>query len=380
MRRPHRLLPIAILTALAWTGGPASTRADYLVTNLVSDIAGLAATTDLNLKNPWGVSYNPAGGPFWVSDQATNKSTLYTGTGSIVPLVVSIPTTGDGPQGPTGQVWNGNAADFHLANGNAAKFLFANLNGQISGWNGGSTAQVVASGAGAVYTGLAIAQVGGDNVIYAADAAGKKIDVYDSNFKMNPFASTGFQDARLTGAGFSVYNVQTLGGQVYVTYGNQSNGANAATNGGAVAVYDLVGHLLRDFSNGPGGPLEDPWGLTVAPSSFGRFGGDLLVGNNENGQINAFDPITGAFLGNVTTITGTDPSSTNNGLWGLTFGNNGNGGRSDTLYAFAGINNEKDGLVAAISSVPEPGSALLVAVGGAVAIAFGRGRRSPKRG
>ena len=379
MRLPLRPLVILGFSALAWGSSPAESRADYRMTNLVSDIAGLAANFDANLKNPWGVSSSPTS-PFWVSDQAANLATLYNGAGTPQGLVVSIPTASGGPNGPTGQVFNGNAADFHLANGNSAVFLFANLNGQIAGWNGGTAAQTVVSGTGSIYTGMAIGQVGTDNVLFAADARGGKIDVFNAAFKnLNGTTYAGaFQDPNLP-TGYKAFNVQNINGTLYVTYNDSANG-NAATNGGVVATFGLDGHFIKQLiAGGPGGPLEDPWGVTLAPTSFGQFGGDLLVGNKENGQINAFDPTSGAFLGLVATVTN-DPKSANNGLWSLTFGNGGNGGRTDTLYAFAGINNEVDGLVVAITSVPEPGSAALVAIGGASALAVARRRRASNRG
>jgi uncharacterized protein (TIGR03118 family) len=359
---------LGVLAALALMGSFA--RADYLQQNLVSDIQGLAANYDPNLQNPWGVSYAPTG-PFWVSDNNNSKSTLYNGAGSPISLVVSIPTTGSA--GPTGQVWNGNSADFLLNNGKAASFLFANENGTISAWNGGTTAQLVVTANGASYTGIAIASVSGNNQLYAADAAGNKIDVYNSSFGAVSLGANAFQDAKLTGAGFSVFNAQAIGGDIYVTYFNSSN---PASGGGAVAVFDLAGNLIRDFSNGPGGPLEDPWGVTLAPASFGQFGNALLVGNKEQGTINAFDASTGALLGTVGTIQNTVAGSTDAGLWGLTFGNGGSGGATNTLYAFAGINDENDGLIVAITSVPEPGSMVLMGMGGVALAAFAHRQRS----
>ena len=199
MRLNRRTFTLFGIATLVLSGPGTQSRADFVVTNLVSDIAGLAANTDVNLKNPWGVAMAPTG-PFWVSDQAGNKSTLYNGSGSPIPLVVSTPTTAAGPQGPTGQVFNGNKADFLLSNGNAANFLFANLNGQISAWNGGTSAQSVITGTNAIYTGLAIGQVGVDNVLFAADAKGNKIDVYNSSFQsLNASIYAGaFQDPNST--------------------------------------------------------------------------------------------------------------------------------------------------------------------------------------
>ena len=363
MRRSLRSL--ALVLGLAPLAPLPAGAAFYEVTNLVSDVPGLAATTDPNLKNPWGASRSGAS-PFWVSNQAGNTSTLYNGAGGIVPLVVSIPTLAGGPNGPTGQVANSDSSAFHLADGNAARFIFANLNGQIDAWNPGSgtTAQVAAPAAGAVYTGLAQGQSAAGDVLYAVDARGGIVDVYDATFK-NITGSGGFagafQDPTLPG-GFRPFNVQTINNVVYVTYENGTGGA-AATNGGVVATFDQDGHFLKQLiSNGPGGPLQDPWGLALAPSNFGQFSNDLLVGNKEDGQINAFDPTTGNFLGLVATVTN-DPSSANNGLWALSFGNGGTAGPANTLYAFAGINDEVNGLIVAINAVPEPGSVALLGAG-----------------
>jgi uncharacterized protein (TIGR03118 family) len=353
-------------------------RAGYQVTNLASDIAGLAKITDPNLKNPWGVS-SPPNGPFWVSDQANNTATLYSGSGSPLSLIVSIPTVNGAPNGPTGQVFNNNTSDF-LIDGRGAFFLFANLNGQISGFNLGSSAQTVISSPNAVYTGLAIGQVGSNNILFAADASGNKIDVYNAfynNLNSTTYAGS-FVDPNLP-TGFKVFDIQNIGNFLYVTYDNGAGGTTAS-NGGIVAEFGLNGHFIKQLiSNGAGGPLEDPWGVTLAPAGFGQFGGDLLVGDKESGQINAFNPTTGAFQGLVATVTN-NPASTNNGLWSLSIGTGAVGSDPNTLYAFAGINNETDGLIVTISAVPEPSSAILVGIGGAFAFAVARRRRALDRG
>ncbi len=384
MRFAPRQLVILGGVVLFWSTASVESRGGfYSVTDLTSDIPGLAANTDPNLKNPWGVSFAP-NGPFWASDQAASKATLYSGTGVPQSLVVSIQTPTGGTTGPTGQVFNNNIADFQSTNlfnpARGATFLFATLNGQISGWNGGTAATTLVSGTGAVYTGLAIGQVGTDNVLFAADARGNKIDVYNSTFtNLNGTTYAGaFIDPTLP-TGFKVFNIQNLGGVLYVTYDN-GTGGTTPTNGGVVAEFGLDGHFIKQLiANGPGGPLEDPWGVVLAPSSFGLFGGDLLVGNKEAGTINAFDPTNGTFLGLVATVTN-DPTSTNNGLWSLDFGTGAAGSNPNTLYAFAGINNEADGLIAAINTVPEPSSFALMGIGGAFALAFARRRRASDRG
>ncbi len=342
----------------------------YKQTNLVSDIPGMAQFTDPNLKNPWGISFGAAT-PFWVSNQGTNTSTLYNTAGAPQALVVSTPTTGGGPQGPTGQVFNG-SSDFALSSGGAARFIFANLNGTISAWNPtqGTVAQVVAT-ASAVYTGLAIGNNGLGNFLYAANIAGNAIDVFDGNFNQVTLSGA-FADPTLP-AGFSAYNVQRLGDSLFVTY-------ESATGGGVVNEFDLDGNFIRRFaSNGDGGPLDSPWGLAIAPSTFGSFGGKLLIGNKEDGRISAFDLATGDFVGQLKDENGNPISNT--GLWGLTFGNGGNGGDPNTLYFAAGINDEQNGLFGAITFVPEPSSiALAFIAGGVFASRWGLRRRKSRLG
>jgi uncharacterized protein (TIGR03118 family) len=329
----------------------------YLQTNLVSDIPGLAAITDPSLKNPWGVAESTTN-PFWVSDQGTNVSTLYTGTSSGVskfPLTVAIPTTATGPQGPTGQVYNGTSS-FGLANGNPALFIFANLNGTISAWNDGTTATTEATTPGAVYTGLAIGSNSQGNFLYAVDNKTGTINVFDGSFKPVSLGKGGFgtfTDPNLP-SGLVPFNVQNVNGQLYVTYAPVGHIAQTmATPGeGAVAIFDTSGNFIRQLT--AGGPLASPWGVAMAPSSFGQFGGDLLVGNfaYNFSDINAFDPTTGAFLGTLTDANG--KPLLNPGLWTLTFGSGGIGGDPNTLYFSAGINAERDGLFGQIQAVPSP--------------------------
>jgi uncharacterized protein (TIGR03118 family) len=335
-------------------------------TNLVSSVPGLAAFTDPNLKNPWGISHS-ATSPNWVSNQFTGTTTLYDGDGQLVPLVVTIPALGL-PSGPTGQVFNP-TNDFVLFTGGKAVFLFANLDGSISAWNGshGTLAEIVASTAGAEYTGLALGNNGTGNFLYAANDEGATIDVFDTTFTSTALPGS-FTDPTLP-AGFAPYNIQNINGTLYVTYENETSG------GGVINRFDLNGNFLgRLTSNPDGGPLDSPWGLALAPAGFGPFGGALLVGNEDDGHINAFDPITGALLG--TLLDATHTPIANPGLWGLIFGNGGNGGDPNTLFFAAGIENEREGLFGAIraASVPEPASSLLF-LSGALAIMATRRRR-----
>src|SRR5262245_17978154 len=194
----------------------------FAQTNLVSDIPGLAALTDPNLQNPWGISHSPTS-PIWVSDQRTNITTLYAVTNNGVtkaaPLGtdgnIVIPTTATGPQGPTGQVFN-SGTDFKLANNNPATFIFANLNGTISAWNGGQQASIQATTPGAVYTVLAISTNSTQSRLYAAITAQGRIDVFDANFA--PVNIPGAFATPAAAAGLVPFNVQTIGGNIYVTY------------------------------------------------------------------------------------------------------------------------------------------------------------------
>ncbi len=336
-----------VTVSIGLTPLPAHAGLAYSQTNLVSDGAVPAAHTDTNLKNPWGVSFGPST-PFWVSNQVTGNSTLYQGDGSPVPLIVTIPGGS-----PTGQVFNSTASDFQLNDNAKANFIFATLNGTIAGWNGGelSTAQQVASVSGATFTGLALGNNGSANFLYAANVLGG-ISVFDKNF--NPVTLSGtFTDPNIP-AGYTPYNIQNINGTLYVTY------AKLGAGGGFVDTFDTNGKFLaRVASNGP---LNSPWGVALAPSGFGQFANDLLIGNLGDGRINAYNPTTFASLGQLTLNNGTVFSEP--GLWSLSFGNQGAGFNSNTLYFTAGINNEQDGLFGAIS-VPEPSSWLLglIAIG-----------------
>jgi uncharacterized protein (TIGR03118 family) len=347
----------------------------YVQTNLVSDIAGLATITDPNLVNPWGVSHSGTS-PFWVSDQGKSVSTLYNVTSAGVtknPLTVTIPTTAGGPQGPTGQV-NNNTSAFSV-NGTPASFIFANLNGTISAWNqsAGTTAVVEAPSTGGVYTGLAISS---GPFLYAANGAQNRIDVFNGSFAnvtSTVFAGK-FVDPDLP-AGLVPFNVQNIGGNIFVTYapaGGRPNQIHVPEGVGAVAEFDANGNFVTQLI--AGSKLASPWGITLAPASFGPFGGDLLVANFsfDASEINAFNPSSGVFDG---TIPIDDGGNGPGGLWALIFGNGGNGGLPNTLYFSDGIAGETHGLFAAIG-VPEPSSlALLAAAFGMFAARRARARR-----
>ena len=330
--------------------------------------------------NPWGISRSPTS-PFWVSNQGNSTSTLYAvdpAIGTVATKVtavnpqgfVDIPTTGpQPPQGPTGQVNNTNTASFQLPNPanpgttTNARFIFANLNGTISAWAGGLASTIKATTPGAIYTGLAINAA--QTQLYAADTAGGRIDVFDSAFAPVTLASGAFANPF---PGLVPFNVQNIGGNIYVTYAppGRPNQTGAASGQGGVAVFNESGSLIKTLINGS--ELAAPWGLALAPADFGVFSNDLLVGNFSfrESEINAFDPNTGAFVGTIPIDVGA--GNTSGGLWALEFGSGaGNGGSSNILYFNDGINGEVDGLfgalAAATGAVPEPSTAGVLVAG-----------------
>ena len=315
---PAALLLLASAARPALAGG-------FQVTNLVSNTPGVAANTDPNLINPWGISFSPTGA-FWVSDSGTDKTTLYNGAGKPQALVVSIPSK-DPNLGPTGQVFNA-SADFGGKN-----FLFASEDGTISGWRGatdGTQAVVVVDPPKkAAYTGIAIA----NHTLYAANVAGGGLDEFDSNFG----AIATVTDSNANGS--SPFNVQNIGGTLYATY--------TGAGGDFVDSIDPVTGKFTRFATG--GPLHGAWGLAQAPSTFGAFANDLLVGNFGDGIINAYDK-AGVFQGSLTDADG--KTLVLPGLWGLTFGNGGAGGAVGSLYFAAGGADEKSGLFGRIDAVP----------------------------
>jgi len=349
----------------------ADTAEVYVQTNLVSNIPGLDAIVDPHLVNPWGVSFMGSS-PFWISNQGDNSTTLYRvtdGTDVNLPVpvfTVNIPTTEMGPQGPTGQVSNTNAASFELSNGNqmSASFIFADLNGTISAWNpslgtDGSTASVEVTTPGAVYTGLAINEA--HTMLYAANGSAGTIDVFDSNFDPVDLGKHAFQTpGQIEARGLVPFNATEIGGHVYVTYAPSGREAQtmAGPGDGAVAIFSESGKLEPHgvLLGGPHTPLAAPWGVAIAPDDFGQFSGDLLVGNFSflHSEINAFDLQTHKLEGTIpiSAGSGNDPG----GLWTLTFGGGGNNGDPNTLYFTDGINGETDGLFGAIESVPLTGA------------------------
>jgi uncharacterized protein (TIGR03118 family) len=379
----------------------ATTSLPVIQTNLVSDLPGVAQQLDPNLVNPWGISESPStatrpGSPFWISDNNAGVSTLYNTAGVPQSLIVSIPAPGDplGASGtPTGTVFNGSggfavsgvASDGTTPATGSAVFLFATEDGTIVGWNRNvnptgldptkaGTYGIIAvdnsanpsAANGAVYKGLAIATDSNSRtLLYAANFRSGKIDVFDTSFhSATGLAANAFTDPKLP-KGYAPFDVQTIGSKIYVTYALQNSEKHddvAGPGHGFVDVFNLDGSAGLDKGNMrliSRSPLNSPWGLAIAPSTFGNLSGSLLVGNFGDGRINAFDPTTGKFLGKLTDPDG-EPIQIN-GLWGLKVGNGGNGGDANTVYFTAGIFDESHGLFGSLAPPPVGMSAADVA-------------------
>jgi uncharacterized protein (TIGR03118 family) len=355
------MLGVAALPAGASPGAHSS---GFRQVNLVSDVPGAAALTDPDLVNAWGLSASPGtdqapGSPLWVSDNGTDKSTLYAGatatTVNKVGLVVNI-TSG----APTGQVFNTDQSGFMVrdaaGHSGPAVFIFDSENGGIDGWNPGVgftgtppstvTETPVRNGANAVYKGLAIAQASdGHTYLYAANFRSGRVEAYDDTFTPVELPGGLFVDPRIP-AGYAPFNVQELGGQLYVSYAKQDATLHddvAGRGHGFVDVFTNDGALVRRLVTR--GALDSPWGLALAPAGFGKFGGALLVGNFGNGRVNVYNPTTGAHLGQLRQTNG--KPIVIDGLWGLRFGN-GNAAKTGELIFSAGPAGESHGLLGKI--------------------------------
>lgn len=350
-----RILPVLILTALTITAASAQ----YNRTDLVSNQPAIAPTTDPHLVNAWGLVALPTS-PWWVSDNVTGFSTLYTGTGTQITLFVAIPPAPGSPAGtlgtPTGIVGNisTNSNDFTItANGKSGPsvFIFATLDGTISGWNpmvDGATGNVNAtlavdrSSAGAVYTGLAIAtNQAGQTFLYAADGGpNRRVDMFDGTFSL----VKSFDDPAIP-RNFTTYGIQTVNGNIWVTF----TALNKA-QGGFVDVFDTEGNLVKH--NAVHGPLHSPWGIALAPADFGPMSNAILISNNiSRGRINAFNPETGQFLGPLRDANGRVIEVDN--IWALQFGHDAvANGAHNQLFFTAGPNSYANGLFGVITVGP----------------------------
>jgi len=320
----------------------------YTLRNLVSNGAVPAEHTDANLKNPWGIVFNPDG-PVWVANNGSHNSTLYDGTGAPYPAsgahVFSIPDGSRGPAYPTGIVYNA-SSDFAAPVGplpTPSMFIFSGEGGTIAAWglpNLNSAVTVYDDGdGGAVYTGLALASNGTANFLYAADFHNDKIDVFNGRYE-KVTAPGGFVDPGLP-AGYGPYNIQAIGDALYVAYARHGAGDDELPGAGLGLIdrFDADGHFVKRVVSH--GALNAPWGLAQAPADFGSVSNALLVGNFGDGRIHAYDIDSGAPLGRLRTAAGPIVLP---GLWGIAFGTGNNGQPKNTLFFAAGINGEADGI------------------------------------
>ena len=334
---PVALLALGLLTGFA---PPAENQNSFAVHNLVSDGTISADHTDPNLVNAWGLTAS-ATSPWWVADNGTDLSTIYRANGTIVPLVVQVPIH------PTGAVfWSPTAR---------AIFVFATEAGTIRGWHPSQGNQTVVladrSAQGAIYKGLAIASTTAGDRFYAADFHNARVDVFDGSF--NLVTSPGaFVDSQLPD-GYAPFGIQNIGGRIFVTYAQQGADAVDEVAGqglGFVDTYDTSGNLLARVAQH--GQLNAPWGLALAPANFGRFSGDLLVGNFGDGQINAYEELPNGRFEHRGELRDADGKSlTIDGLWALQFGHGApNNGPTNTLFFTAGTDDEAHGLFGAITA------------------------------
>ncbi len=347
------LLLLGIVPAVAQNGNERHPSDDYVQTNLVSDIAGVALNTDKNLVNPWGLTFGPTT-PFWVANNGTGTATVYDGNGEPVPsfaspLVVTIqPPMGAKQSAPTGAVFNSTSA-FKIGTGSQAKpavFLFSTEDGTIAAWNPKivpTTAILVVdrSTEGAVYKGLALGRNDDGVFLFATNFHDATVDVFDKHFHLVQ-SEGGFIDPEIP-AGFAPFGIQNIEGKLFVTYAKQNAEKHddvAGPGNGFVDVFDTEGHLLRRFATQ--GTLNSPWGVALAPDDFGRFSHHLLVGNFGDGRINVFDFSDGDFDGQLENVR--ERPITINGLWSLKFGNGNRAGNEHTLFFTAGIVDEAHGL------------------------------------
>lgn len=358
----HRLVPAALAATLIAallavgpaTGAPPGNH--YTVTPLASDVPGLAPTTDSHLQNTWGLARS-ATSPWWIANNATASASVYTGAGARVDIG-GLPAQGV-PGDPTGAVFSGITGQFQVGTTaspttlGTSNFIFDSEDGTISAWRGGSTAALVTvPSSGAVFKGLAISNGPSGPRLYATDFAQgpghSRVDVFDGSW--NPVNVPGaFVDPTLP-KHFGPFGIQTIDDRVFVTYAKQQPGSDDEAHGrglGIVDAYGLDGNFLGRVAQR--GQLDAPWGLALAPASFGRFGGDLLVGNFGDGQINAYAQLRNGRFAHRGTLRIGHRKLSIDGLWALEFGNSGANGDPQTLFFTAGLNDEADGLFGTIT-------------------------------
>ena len=361
MEHAHRSPIVLAVVAAAALAAPGIAAAQFSATNLVTNdpLAHPAQITDPGLINAWGMSSSPTS-PVWVSSNGSGTAVLYAvdpATQATTKQGLTVTIRGDGTV--TGQVFNSNAASAFGGD----VFLFVNEDGTISGWRGalGTNAETLVTGSPSnVYKGAAFATIGSDSYLYAANFLAGTIDILKGSAAA-PALTGMFTDPNLP-SGFAPFNIQNLGGTLYVTYAQQDATKHEEVAGpglGVVDSYDLQGNLIGRVATA--GTLNAPWGLAIAPGSFGAMAGALLVGNFGDGFINAYDPTSHAFLGQVQGVGGSALQI--DGLWALAPGNNGKGGSSSLLYFTAGPDDERNGIFGVLTPVPEPSVALLLMTG-----------------
>jgi uncharacterized protein (TIGR03118 family) len=354
MTRPRRALALAtslgLLLGVALPAAARNPNAEnlYTVRNLQSDVPGQAEHTDPDLVNGWGMSHS-ATSPWWVSDEGTNKSTLYNGnTGLKQSLVVTV------AGGPTGQVFNG-SSDFVVSMGGVsgpARFIFATEDGHIAGWNpavNATNAINAVTTPDAIYLGLAIGSVGSVNYLYAANFHAGTVDVFNGTWGPGNLPGT-FTDPSLP-EGYAPFGIQNIGGLIYVAYAKQNEDGDEEVpceGCGYVDAFDTAGNFIERVASA--GELNAPWGLAMAPASFGKFSDDLLVGNFGDGRIHAFHRGEDGWEEHGV-MKGTDHRPIKiDGLWGIGFGNGAAAGPTNTLFFAAGPDDETHGLFGSITA------------------------------
>jgi uncharacterized protein (TIGR03118 family) len=356
--RFREALSLVLISVAAHSYAQSANPSHYKQTNLISDRAGVAPVTDPNLVNPWGLARSSTS-PWWVSDNGMGVSTLYANTGTtIVPLVVTIPPSDPSmpPGTPTGVVFNGGTG-FEIKKGFPAVFIFVTEDGTISGWNpkvDGTHAVIkINEKSRSVFKGATMATFyqpsGQQTFLYVADFRKGRVQIYDSNFHHMPNMEDLFEDNSLP-SGFAPFNVQNIGGNIYVSYAMQDSDKHDEVDGaglGYVDIYSPVGRLLLRLEPGPW--FNAPWGMVMASSDFGSHSHEILVGQFGGGEILAFNAVTGRFRGRLRDAT--NKPIFIDGLWGLGFGNDATAGPATTLFFSAGSDHEQHGLFGTINTI-----------------------------
>lgn len=361
MNRTTRLFIVGMIALQLFRGSAVQAQSPFFgPTNLVTDnqAANPALITDPNLVNPWGVSFSTIS-PFWVSNNGTGTSTLYqVNPVTNLPVKQGLTVTIPGAGNVTGQSFSSTPA----GNFNGDTFLFVSEDGTISGWRGalGTNAEILQTASSLnVYKGSAYATIGTDSYLYAANFRSGAIDVLKGNAGA-PNLSGNFTDPNLP-SGFAPFNIQRIGTRLYVTYALQDASRTDDLPGpgnGFVNAFDLNGNLLARIATHS--VLNSPWGVAIAPASFGSLAGTLLVGNFGDGRISAFDLSTNTLVGQL--MDASNSPLAIDGLWSLNVGNDGNAGSSNNLFFTAGPSDESHGLFGVIQAVPEPSVLALTAL------------------